>query len=268
MLVSCAFAAELVALDIDRSGIATVVLSLEGEDASEMGIPQDASNFRIVGGSYEIRNGTAYITSGASGFTTFSFSSSSLTSKTSGGWRLFFSPPNGSELTVYMPPYAVIGSTTPSPLKVTAEDSRTSLEFPGEDIYVDYSLGEPPETAPQDTLPLFLAAGIIAVALIVAALLNRSRGSASPKPEKRPSLDITPGKKEMMETFNDNDRIIVDYLLSCEGKSKRNELERRTSISKSSLAKAINRLEKRKIIEIDRSATTHFVKLSDYFLKL
>ena len=57
-------------------------------------------------------------------------------------------------------------------------------------------------------------------------------------------------------------------LLSSSGKARRNELERRSEVSKSSLAMALNRLEKRKIIEIDRTATTHFVKLSDYFLRL
>jgi uncharacterized membrane protein len=79
---------------------------------------------------------------------------------------------------------------------------------------------------------------------------------------------MTGGKKEMMETFNENDLKIANFLLSAGGKSRRNDLERRSGISKSSLAMALNRLEKRKIIEIDRTSTTHFVKLSDYFLKL
>jgi uncharacterized membrane protein len=129
---------------------------------------------------------------------------------------------------------------------------------------------------------ILAAALILASAAIGVSMMSRGKpqkivletknGEAiisAPVPqEKSPSLEVTSGKKEMMETFNENDLRIVNHLLQTQGKSRRNELERKTGISKSSLAMAINRLEKRKIIEIDRTATTHFVKLSDYFLKL
>ena len=122
-----------------------------------------------------------------------------------------------------------------------------------------------------DPTPIYLlaAAIVIAAVVIAASLLQGKRESKETASEERKStLEITPGKKEMMGTFNDNDIKIVNHLIEKQGKSKRNELERRTGISKSSLAMALNRLEKRKIIEVDRGSTTHFVKLSDYFLKL
>ncbi len=268
LLAASAYASELLTIDVDRSGATSVVLSLDGEESSSIALPSDASNFRIVGGSYEVINNTAHLTSGQSGFTTFSFSSSALTTKTTDGWKLTFTAPASSNVMVYMPSYSTLQSSSPKPAKVSADDSRASLEFPGGPIALEYSLAEAPEKADESDSSLILfAALILAIAIISAAYLLRSKQQEKPK-EAKPSLGMSPGKKEMMETFNENDKTIVNYLLSCNGKSKRNDLERKTSISKSSLAKAINRLEKRKIIEIDRSATTHFVKLSDYFLKL
>ena len=262
------YASIVYTVDTDRSGISSVTVSLEGESSTNISIPDDATNFRIVGGSYNVVNDTALISSGSSGFTTLSFSTSSLTTKTNSGWKLLISPPQGSAIQIYMPAFATIRDSEPQPMLVSAQDSRTLAEFAySEQITVNYSLEEP-QAPPQDQLDtnLLIAAIVFAVAIITAAWILK--GQPKQKPEAKPTMKITDGKKEIMETFNENDRKIVDCLFDKGGKSKRNELERKTGISKSSLAMAINRLEKRKIIEIDRSSTTHFVKLSEYFLKL
>jgi len=268
VLASSAYSSEIITLDVDRSGSTSVTLSLEGGGSSSIFIPQDSSNFRIVGGSYEVVNDTAIISSGSSGFTTFSYSSSELTTKTSSSWKLFFTAPENSTVSVYMPAHARLISSSPHPARVSADDSRSSLEFQGGQIRLEYELKSLPEPEQSDSGLILPSVIILAMSLVIAAYLLRSKNNEPKASEKKPSLDLTSGKKEMMETFNENDKIIVNYLFSCDGKSKRNDLEKKTSISKSSLAKAINRLEKRKIIEIDRTSTTHFVKLSDYFLRL
>jgi uncharacterized membrane protein len=167
-----------------------------------------------------------------------------------------------------MPAYAVITSSSPKPMKVSADESRPSLEFSGGPIALEYELSAAPEPVQSDSSFILIAAFVLAAGMVAAAIILRNKPHGKTVREKTPSLLMTGGKKEMMETFNENDKAIVGFLLSSQGKSKRNELERKTGISKSSLAKAINRLEKRKIIEIDRTSTTHFVKLSEYFLKL
>lgn len=255
-------------VDTDRSGFSSVVLSTEAEAGAEVLLPEDASNFRIVGGSYSIVNGTAYIEAGKTGFVTFSFSSSMLTTKTASGWKLQFFPPEGAAVHAYMPAYATIESSIPQPAKVYAEDSRTLAEFGNSDmVTVYYRLEEQPAPVREDdSAALYvLAAAIVAAAAVIAFSLRRPK---SAKQELKSTLGMTPGKKEMMETFNENDLKIVNFLLENKGKSRRNLLERKTGVSKSSLATALKRLEKRKIIEMDRTSTTHFVKLSDYFLKL
>jgi uncharacterized membrane protein len=285
MLASLSAAAMIYTVDTDRSGLSSSTLSIQGSENASVPLPDDAASLRIVGGSYRIANGSAIVSSGPSGFTTFSFTSSLFTSKTQDGWRLSFSAPRGAGVQVFMPAYSSIASTYPSPSSVTADSSRSMLQYadPGQ-VAVYYSLD--PEPAPQQsdsTLLYFLAAGvIIALAIIFAVAMPRAGYRAQAQPpaspqqpaaaqqaaERAPTLDMTAGKKEMMETFNENDLKIANFLLSSSGKARRNELERKTGISKSSLAMALNRLEKRKILEIDRTSTTHFVKLSDYFLRL
>ncbi len=268
VLASSAYSSELITLDVERSGSTSVIVSLEGGGSSSVFIPKDSSNFRIVGGSYDVVNDTAIISAGPSGFTTFSYSSSEMTTKTSSSWKLFFTAPSNSTVYVYMPPHAELLSSSPKPVKVSADDSRASLEFQGGPISLEYELKSLPEPEQSDSSLILPSVIILAMSIVIAAYLLRTKSHEPQASEKKPSLDLTSGKKEMMETFNENDKVIVNYLISCDGKSKRNDLEKKTSISKSSLAKALNRLEKRKIIEIDRTSTTHFVKLSEYFLKL
>ncbi len=272
-LICAANAAVTFTVDTDRSGFSSVVVSLEGEAGAEVLLPPDASSFRIVGGSYSMENGTAVITSGKTGFTTFSFTTDMLTEKEGSGWHLSFTPPAGAETFVFMPPYATIITSSPQPMKVTAEDSRTVLEMGQEPVSISYSLEAPPPAEPEgDAFYFFLFGGMFMIVFgLVTVLFKRwavSQGYFARKTVKRPTLDITPGKKEMMDTFNENDLTIVRFLMGSGGKARRNELERKTEVSKSSLAMALNRLERRKIVEMDRTSTTHFVKLSDYFLRL
>ncbi len=275
VVLSMASAATTFSVNTDRSGLSSVALSIEGDETVSVILPSDAGNFRIVGGTFTIVNDTAVVDSGETGFTTFSFSTGLLTTKTASGWKLLFSPPERASVRVYMPSYAVIEDSYPQPLAVSSEDSRTVIEFgPSEQVTVNYRLEEVPSSEEEFPVVYLLGAAlIIAIGAIAASLLSRkgaqlkTAGAEEPA-ERKPSLEITSGKKEMMETFNENDMKIVNYLLANAGKSRRNELERKTGISKSSLAMALNRLEKRKIVQMDRTATTHFVKLTDYFLKL
>ena len=269
LAISFAFPTTIYTVDVDRSGFSSVTLSTDGGTQTLIALPTDAWNFRVVGGSFSIENDSALLIPGQSGFTTFSYSSRMLTTKSSSGWKLSFSPPADALALVMMPPYSVLESSDPQPRSVAAEDSRTLIELEHSGtVSLQYHLEESPEPTQtdQDGLLIIMAALAIIAAI---AMIYRNMISKTTKPvQKPPSLDLTPGKKEMMETFNENDITVVNYLLSNNGKSRRNELERKSGISKSSLASSLNRLEKRKIIEMDRTATTHFVKLSDYFLKL
>lgn len=273
-----AFALPSYSVDIDRSGSASVTVSLESMETVSVPLPPDASNFRIVGGSYGIANSTAIVSSGQTGFASFSFSTSAFTSKEASGWRLMVLPPPGASVRIYLPPYSSITSSDPQPGLVSMENSRLVFHSAyAKTVSISYALDAIPAQQGSDSDEIIIVAAVLIAVIAIAAYLIRARQQPVQQPasqppaqaaEKKPTLEITKGKKEMMETFNENDTKVVNHLISVNGKCRRNELERKSGISKSSLAMALNRLERRKIVEIDRTSTTHFVKLADYFLRL
>jgi uncharacterized membrane protein len=270
LMAFSAFASITYTVDLDREGDASVTASLVDEQAVIVFLPDDATNFRIAGGEYTTSNNTAVVVPGKTGLTSFSFSSSLLSEKAGSIWTLSFNPPENSITTVFMPPYSTIKNVSPSATRIFSDDSRIQINIDySKRITVTYGLEDQPTPKTNDLQVEYI---ILAVAILVAAIIIfwvfRKEEAATQQKEAHATLEVTEAKKQMMETFNENDKIIVDFLLEHGGKSKRNALERSVGISKSSLAVALNRLERRKIIEIDRSATTHYVKLNDYFLKL
>jgi len=269
LMAFSAFASTTYTADIDREGDASVIVSLVDEKQVQVILPVDAANFRIVGGSYITEDGTAVIETGKTGLASFSFSSSLLTEKSGPAWTLVLNPPENSTITVFMPAYSTINNVTPAATRIFSEDSRIQVDTAyAKRVVIAYELEDQPAADADGLQTEYLILGVsivLGAGIIVWAMKKRG---LQDKKGKEPSLKMTDGKKEMMETFNGNDLTIVNYLLGQEGKARRNELERKSGISKSSLAVALNRLERRKIIEIDRSATTHYVRLSEYFLKL
>jgi uncharacterized membrane protein len=269
LMAFSAFASITYTVDLDREGDASVTISLVDENETQVILPADATNFMIAGGEYTTTDSTALIKSGKTGITSFSFFSSLLTEKSGSQWTLSFNPPENSSISIFMPAYSTINNVTPVPIRIFSEDSRVQIDTDyAKRVIVNYKLEDQPAVKTDGLQIEYIVLGIAIVlaAVIVVLAMRREKPTAAKK--EGPSLKMTAGKREMMETFNENDLKIVNILLGQEGKARRNELERKSEISKSSLAVALNRLERRKIIEMDRSATTHYIRLSDYFLRL
>ena len=269
MALSC-YAGATYTLDLGREGDASITVSLIDEPETSVILPQDADGFRIAGGSYSIENGTALIKTGKTGIASFSFTSNALSWKSGASWLLSFNPPENSSVSVLMPPYSTISNITPPAIRIFSDDTRMQVDVgPADRVSIAYKLESLPQGATgglkAEDIAVYTA---IAIAVLSASWFVAKRKAPEKAREAKPTLEITEGKKQVMETFNENDAVIVDFLLRQKGKAKRSELERKSGISKSSLSAAINRLEKRKIIEVERSATTHFIRLSGYFLGL
>ena len=94
----------------------------------------------------------------------------------------------------------------------------------------------------------------------------------SPKSGPIPTHDIdkdlpqiTDAQMHVLRAANDNEATVLKIMLKHHGHLKRNELERESGISKSSLASALKNLEGKNIIHIDRSFFVHYLTLSDWF---
>ncbi len=72
------------------------------------------------------------------------------------------------------------------------------------------------------------------------------------------------GKANLLKTLSDNERKVMGLIMPSNG-LKRNELERKTGLAKSSLASTLSQLEKKKLITVRKETNVHFVEPSDWF---
>lgn len=78
---------------------------------------------------------------------------------------------------------------------------------------------------------------------------------------------VSDSQLNIMKTLSSNEEKVMRILMQ-EKNLKRNILEKKTQLAKSSLAGALNNLEKKNIVRIDRSHTVHFISLTEWFKDL
>jgi uncharacterized membrane protein len=86
--------------------------------------------------------------------------------------------------------------------------------------------------------------------------------------KKTRGRDSLKNKENIMRTLTDNEKKIVELMIESEGHMKRSKLEKKSGISKSSLAAALKNLEKKNIVELDKTYKTHRIKLTEWFDEL
>lgn len=91
------------------------------------------------------------------------------------------------------------------------------------------------------------------------------KGTKEEKEERERREKKESGQHHIIKTLTRNESIIVKALQETNGEMKRNELERKTQLSKSSLAAALNTLERKNIIKIDKTQTVHYVEFTEWF---
>ncbi len=79
---------------------------------------------------------------------------------------------------------------------------------------------------------------------------------------------ISPRQVQILQTLTENESKIVKLLLENKEILRRSFIEKKLELAKSSLAATLNNLERKKIVEIDKTLTTHRIKLTDWFLKI
>lgn len=76
------------------------------------------------------------------------------------------------------------------------------------------------------------------------------------------------GQQNLMKTLSENERKVIGLLSAGNGEMKRNILERKSGLAKSSLASCLNMLERKKVLEIDKTSVVHFVRFTGWFREL
>ena len=79
---------------------------------------------------------------------------------------------------------------------------------------------------------------------------------------------MSDGQLNVIRAASSGEATVLRIMLKHHGHIKRNALERESELSKSSLASVLKNLERKKLLEIDRTFFVHHVSLSDWFRNL
>ncbi len=246
---------------LGSSGDAVVIIEITGKGIYPIALPYDVKYPEIKKAIYVktkygvdlfVENKTAYL----------GFKTSMLTTKNN-TWTFEIENVTANSATIIMPKNAELIDS--DPIAKISQETLLTLNFDGlnnQRIHVEYQII--PKEEPNKTLQTILYAAIILIIFLVTlVLILYSRN----KPKKG-EFKASQGQYNIIRTLSHNEKIILKHLLNNEEGIKRNELEKISGLSKSSLANSLNNLEQKEIISIDKTYAVHFIKLTEWFKRL
>lgn len=243
---------------IEENGNTIVGITITGSGTLDIPIQRDVDDVRVEGGLYVIEDDILGVAIGPDEKAVVLYKTSQLTEKFGEEWE-FFAPVVNKEnnvVRVAMPDKTVIKGAIPDPeifyegfIKLkweNVEDIKVAYDFPL-DIERDNEVGSKSN--------LFYALGLVVIIGMIVFYYVKRKGSKS-------------RREQILQTFGENEEKIVRFLIEKNGSAKRNLIEKDLGIAKSSLAAAVNNLERKKILEINRDYSKHIIKLQRWFRKL
>jgi uncharacterized membrane protein len=260
-------------LIIKENGEALVMLTIEGSGLFTVPLQSDVEDIKVRGALYTLENQAAELSIGSTEKAIMLYTTDTLTSKQGDTWALDFTLTDVDYTSVQlnMPSDVVIQDTDPQAYIEDSDFKRLIWHGSLSHVSVVYSYKEQPIPDVDDlgpmkdvhdtsSFPLLSAAIFVCLALIVVlALLVLGKK----KPDTR-----SKAKQNIIKTLPPNEASIIGILMEHDGSARRNQIERISKIAKSSLASSLHNLENKKVIEVDRTYTTHFVKLTEWFKEL
>ena len=265
---------------VNQNGNAFVQATFSGDGAVSMPLPQDVSSPYVKGALYTKSDHSIMLSVTKDRMATVSYRTDELTQKTGKSWDLSLVLPGNltnTYVSIALPKTASLLDVSPpdglimneADSVVVAWTSSSSLR----ETSVRYEFPQVPggdETQTEQkngwSIEMLAAAGLGLLAIIALAVLAYV---AYPMLKgKSKCVCVTDGMRNVMKALNENDVKIIGEVANAGGEMKRSELERKTTIAKSSLALSLDRLESKGILKIDKETTTHRVSLTEWFRSL
>ncbi|MBD3262347.1 MAG: hypothetical protein GF334_11900 [Candidatus Altiarchaeales archaeon] len=256
---------------VEENGNALVILVVKGIGTINVPLPLDVQTPAVRGALYVQASNGVEVSIDADGSSTIMYQTALLTSREGDRWDFNMKLPSfdSASVLVSIPENTKISSTAPQAAISHVGESKNILwdVKPLEQGLVEASYSFTQTPLPQinrggDNLVQAVALFAVVLALLVLAYvafnLIKSQGE----------ITLSSGKQNVLKTLTGNEVKILDTLISNQGDMKRNTLERTTQIAKSSLASSLHNLERRNIIEIDKSYTIHQIRLTEWFKNL
>lgn len=251
---------------IEENGNSVVIITVNGSGLMNIPIEKDVDEIKIQGALYSVNNNSIDVAIGSTEQAVILYKTSMLTKKEGNIWsfNMNLTDYQKNQTIVTMPNNTSIKNTFPKALiesgnfkKLIWADniSEVTIEYYFENN-IDDGLIEPKDGEKEfDYKPLILIPVFIASTVMIVYLKNKK-------------VTGIKNKQNIMKTLPDNENKIVEFLIRNGGGMKRSKVEKTTGISKSSLAAALKNLERKKIIELDKTYTTHYIRLTKWFNEL
>jgi len=272
---------------VDEDGKALIFLLLEGNGTINLPLPLDVEEIEVDGAlTFDAENGLDVVVSDDE-TASLIYKTDLLTVEKDGEVEMEMTLPelDSISILVSLPPEAQIkavkpkASVTPSPQSVNI---LWTFTYPSPKTFkIGYSL--PPETSqPLSTTSTSLTSSSSTTSFPPSKISHLPKsyvmfmllifvvfGGVAYLTFKRlfssKVIRPTAGQERIMKTLTGNEYKIVEILIQHGGGMKRNQLEKISNLSKSSLAGALFNLERRGILIVDKSNVVHYVELSDWF---
>jgi len=261
LLISTASALEY-SIIIEDNGNTLVIIHIEGSGLMKIPLQQDVEEVKVKGALYTLNQDGIDVSIGSTQKAAVLYKTTMLTQKDD-SWSFNIDLIENCSAIVLMPKNTKVLGTIP---KALIEDANyTKIFFDNTNtIAIDYEFQKelsdeviPDDEQMNNATPnrsvSYLWLMIIPAIGIGAFIYLKSKKS---------------NKRYVLQTLSSNEKLVVQTLLENKGGMRRNLLERKTKLAKSSLANTLNILERKKIIEIDKSSTTHFVRFMRWFDEL
>jgi len=264
---------------VEENGNSVVIITVHGSGLVTVPLEEDVEEVRVKGALYTINDETIDISIGSTEKAVLLYKTSLLTKKEDGGWSLNSDLINSEKnrITIAMPNNTNILKTEPKALIDSTKFIKLMWEGRITNISVDYFFKtegleefielediheqEQNNEAVQeiDITYNFLLPGfglITASSMLTISYFKIKR------------FNNLKNKQSIMKTLSMNENKVLDVMLQNKSGIKRSRLERISKMAKSSLASTLKNLERKNIVEIDKTYTAHYIRFTKWFNEL
>jgi len=226
--------------------------------------------------SYEINNNTALIETFGASHVTIDYDTQDLVSKTGKIWEFSVDAP--IQYSLLIPKDSVIVEMSNFPISMQVDNDQSHLTFPSGQTNISYYISTLASAQPSQPISedsgtdnsLIMYVGAIAAAVIATAIViakRKSRGISEPsitiKKDQQPepqSLDPESIFK-VKQDIREDDKEIINFLSANGGQAYESELRKKFLQPRTTMWRAVKRLERQGIVEIEKKDLQNIVKL-------
>ncbi len=240
---------------VEENGNALIVITINSSGLYEIPVQGDVEVVDVTGALYILEGRTLEVSIGSTEKAVIIYQTSMLTNKNESLWSFTIELARGEKaVTVAMPPHTIVTETEPNAMIESGKIIKLHWNGGIDEVYAEYYF-PPGIQLSYGTEFIYILTGI-ALASILAVYFTHKYSKRRITINKRDSV---------IRTLSMNEKNIITTMLESQGGMKRSHLERKTGISKSSLAATLKNLERKKIIEVDRTFASHYVKFTEWF---